>query len=314
MPHGWDLAASAAKLAIHAGLAGACGAALLLLLFPERSGDRRGLVTYGVIGAGLGIAGSLLYFLVQIGTVMGAGPAGMFDGTMAAVLWSTALGTSLAFRIGGFLLAALALPAYARFDRIDDGPALPRRLALGLVMLAAALLVAAGSASAGHTAVIGPLAQFGLLVHAVAAAVWVGSLPPLLRRVRQGEPPVCLADALRRFGDVARWAVVLVLIAGAWSVLRLVELPKGLWASPWGLLLCGKVVLTGGLLVLAALNRGRWVPALAAHDRESDAASTAAAPPRRALRRSILAELVLAGLVLILTGQLSTVYGPDGNH
>lgn len=314
MPGAWDLAASAAKFLVHAGLAGLCGAILLLLLFAQRPGTRRGLVTYGVAGSALGLLGSGLFFLVQVGTVLGRGAAGMLDGPMAAILWTTPLGTSLAFRGSGFGLAVLSLAAYDRFDRIDDGPPLPRRLALALIGLAAAVLVGAGSAHAGHTAVVGPWTQLALAAHAVAAGAWIGALPPLLWMTFR-EAPAELAAALRRFGDVARGIVAVLLVAGTWMTVQLVVLPQGLWGSPWGLLLTGKLALTGLLLALAGANRYRWVPGLAAGAASRAGIPLGATPGEAglALRRSILAELLLGTALLLLTGQLSTVFGPEGH-
>jgi putative copper export protein len=54
------------------------------------------------------------------------------------------------------------------------------------------------------------------------------------------------------------------------------------------------------LMVLAVLNRWRWVPALAA----------GVVPARAALRRSLTGEYLLIAAVLAATAALTTFYSP----
>ena len=70
---------------------------------------------------------------------------------------------------------------------------------------------------------------------------------------------------------------------------------------PYGELLAAKVIGFGLLLGLAALNKWRWVPALAAGE-------TAA---RAALRRSIATEYALIAAVLSITAVLTAFYSPE---
>jgi putative copper resistance protein D len=70
---------------------------------------------------------------------------------------------------------------------------------------------------------------------------------------------------------------------------------------PYGLLLRAKLGLFALLMVLAAVNRWRLTPALAA----------SVAPARSALRRSIVAEYLLITVVLAVTAMLTTLYSPD---
>ena len=85
--------------------------------------------------------------------------------------------------------------------------------------------------------------------------------------------------------------------------LVLIPTPPG-WRAVYGLLLLGKLAAFGLLLLLAAWNRWRAVPALAAED--LPAASAAA----KALRRTIAIEYLLIVAVFATTAVLTTFYSP----
>ena len=76
----------------------------------------------------------------------------------------------------------------------------------------------------------------------------------------------------------------------------------GIFRHVYGELLLLKLLLFGLLMVLAAGNKWRLVPALAAPARAVNAAS--------ALRRSVAAEFVLMAGVLTVTATLTTLYSP----
>jgi len=86
---------------------------------------------------------------------------------------------------------------------------------------------------------------------------------------------------------------LLVLIAGS---------PLAALETGWGRLLALKLLAVAGLLGLAALNKLRLTPALAAG--RSGAAE--------ALRGSIAAEAALALAVLVLTAAMTVLGGPSG--
>ena len=91
--------------------------------------------------------------------------------------------------------------------------------------------------------------------------------------------------------------------AGARGRVRAVEIPghaAELTGSAYGRVMCVKLVFVAGLRSLGAFNKTRLTPRLEAGD----------AAAARALNRSIRAEMMLAGLILITTAALTTLLGP----
>jgi putative copper export protein len=90
------------------------------------------------------------------------------------------------------------------------------------------------------------------------------------------------------------------LAAGACLLVELLHHAADLWGSGYGRMLLAKLLLVAGLLALAALNHLRLTPRLLAYDRSA----------LKALRRSIRAEIALAGIILLVTAALTTLAGP----
>jgi putative copper resistance protein D len=150
------------------------------------------------------------------------------------------------------------------------------------------------------------------ILHALAAAAWVGALVAfvgLLTPRRQAfEALAATTDALRRFSPLGVGLVATLLVTGVVNGWFLVgtHVPMALH-DPYGQLLALKLVLFAGMLALAALHRQRSIPALVAR------ISTHAFPADDALgslRRSILAEALFGFLVLALVAWFGTLEPP----
>lgn len=154
----------------------------------------------------------------------------------------------------------------------------------------------------GHTAVsplrllLAPL----LLVHVAAAAFWLGSLGPMRRLAALG-PGDEAARVVAAFSRVAVWLVPLIPLAGLGMALLLLPGVQALW-TPYAGLLGVKIALFAGLMLLAALNRLRFAPAMA----RADAAATAS------FRRTVLIEYLLIAVTLAVTAMLTGLYSPSG--
>jgi copper transport protein len=274
---GWAASEFLQRFLVHAALLFGAGGALFRLLVAEPPARVRQWQ------AGLAMAGvpcALLAIGVQGGTMLAAPfPAGLFD----AGTWRAALGSTPTLRAIG-VATGLAM-AWAGLQ----GTAPPARaLGAGGVALAAGCLALSGHAAAGGTAM-----QALLAAHALAGCFWLGALPPLLGLLARGDGSA--TAALRRFSVLALPAVALLLLAGVVQGARHLPDPGALVASRYGLLLLAKTLLFALLLALAALNRRRLVPALAAGRAE-------AVPP---LRRSIRGEVALGAAVLGVTAVLA---------
>lgn len=155
-----------------------------------------------------------------------------------------------------------------------------------------------------------PIHLIGDIVHAVAAAAWVGALVPFAWLLwRAGEAPfehqLTLYRALHGFAGIGSFLVGLILITGLMNSVFLVGVPgwRLMLTDPYGQLLSAKIVLFCAMIGLAASNRFRLTPAL-------DAALKGASSPAAAisrLRASVLLETTAAFLVLALVAWLGAL-------
>ena len=173
------------------------------------------------------------------------------------------------------VLAALLVPAAPLARRRGGTPAL---LGLALLALVPPLL-------AGHAASAGDhrLAQAAVVVHVLAAALWVGGLGAL---VLSGDPAVAV-----RFSPLALVCAAVVTGSGLLSGWLRLSAPSAL-GSGYGLLLVAKTALLLLLLAAGARHRGRTLPALAAGE-------------AGAFRRLALGETAVMAVVVALAVALS---------
>ncbi len=174
-----------------------------------------------------------------------------------------------------------------------------RALASGWIVTGAVIAIS-GFAVTGHVATAAPrwLTAPALALHVLCAAFWIGALLPLYRRL--GDEPAAAALTVTRFSHVAVAMVGALLAAGVIITCIQVRTPAGLVDTAYGQRLLAKLALVAGLLLLAALNKWRFTPQLAGGDRNASAA----------LRRAIIAELALAGGVLVITAMLGQTPPP----
>jgi copper transport protein len=253
----------------------AAGGALFVLCIARFPAERTVLGAAGALAIVAAIAG--------IG-LQGADMADTSFGSLAAwrtgMLSSAGLSTSVA--VAGALLIAIAAP-------LSQGRA---RLVL---FLGGAIAAIASLPLTGHAITAQPtaVAVAALAAHALAAAFWIGSLAALLALVGRVPSDVAVLKRFSRWGMIA--VAVLVIAGVTFAVLQLRSLEE-LFGSRYGLLISGKAVLLLALLLLAALNRFRWLPRLA----------------RSALHWSIAGELALAACVIAITAVLVQTPPPHG--
>lgn len=183
--------------------------------------------------------------------------------TIDALINGTATGTAGKFRVAALLAA---LPAIGMLR------ASPRLLStalscLGAVALGSLAWTGHGAADEGSAGILHLAADIG---HLLAAGVWVGALVGLVlllcrARLRSEDQHVRIAlahHALASFATVGTFTVAVILLTGlvnSW-VLVGVENISLLWDSLYGRLLILKLVIFGGMLGLAGLNRWRSKP------------------------------------------------------
>jgi copper transport protein len=269
---------------------------LAVLIWLARFGVYLGLFV-GVGGAffaawiGQGLSGSTVSRgALAIGLVSAVASLGLqgldllnlpLGGIAASAPWTSALATSL----GPSLLMAIGAMAIAGYAWKN-----PRIAGVStiLAMAGAGLSLAVS----GHAATASPqwLTRPSLFLHGVAAAYWIGALAPLAAMVRQRNNG--LPRALKQFSGLAIPLVGLLVLSGL--VLSIIQLGsvRALIETQYGILLSIKLSLVILLLGLAALNRFRFTPAVAANYENT-----------RSLLRSILLECVLAvGILAVVAG------------
>lgn len=266
---GLTLARAARDLALLV----AAGAALFALAIARFPGER--LV--------LGVAGLLAAF-AALGCIGVHGAAMMDAAPTSFEAWRSGLHSSFGLSACVAAVGAVGIAAGA--------------LAAGAVratlLLAGALAVIASLPLTGHAMTAKPtaVAVAALAVHGLTAAFWIGSLVALfaITSTRATDN----AAVLHRFSRWAMMAVALLVIAGITFVVLQLRSPSELFESDYGWLVVGKAFFLGLLLVLASLNRFRWLPML-----ERGARAAAAR-----LRWSIAGEVALAVCVIGVTAVL----------
>ncbi len=237
----------------------------------------------------------------------------LFTGSLAEGLKMENLGavaTGMALGKAALVRAGAAGAAFVLLLLLSPGPlSWIGTAALGLVATVGLAWMGHGAAGEGPTGWIQLTAD---ILHLIAAAVWIGALLGLLKLLVVRPQTEAAADtarsALERFSGIGSAIVAVLLLTGVingWVLIGPDRLDS-LWTSPYGRLLLLKVLLFGGMLVLAASNRFRLTPGLgkALHSGEETGAALGA------LRRSIALELALGIAILALVAWLGVLAPP----
>ena len=283
---GWAITAIIAKAVGYGAALLAMGGPLFVLVFRSSSNDVRQLARkVAVIAALIGLAVLALRFGIRAARISGMGLSGAVDPMMLGFVWDSPLGAAAIWRgAGELLIVALLIRGIVG-------------LSAGLI---GALLIAVSYTFVGHS--LGDprwLLASLLTLHLLAAAFWIGALLPLRHAVGQPEG----ARLLHRFGNVASLTVALLVVVGLIFAWLMTGSFSNLLSTAYGKTLLAKLGVVSGLMALAALNKWRFVPALAS--------GTPAAVPH--LRRSIQIEAIAVLLILMATATLTSITTPPVN-
>jgi putative copper export protein len=136
-------------------------------------------------------------------------------------------------------------------------------------------------------------------VHVAAVAFWFGALLPL-HAIASAEPAQVAGATIARFSRTALRSVPLIFVCGLLLSVLLIRSFAEL-RTPYGGIVVGKAVAFGALMALAAANKWRYGPRIAA----GDAAAAAT------FKRTAAAEWALIAAVLVATALLTTLYAPE---
>lgn len=168
------------------------------------------------------------------------------------------LPTSSAWLVTGGIAAAVA---------VGSAGTLTWGRSVGLFVAAVGGLLPA--AASGHSAAGGShdIATDSLLLHIVAAALWVGGL--LATLLVATSAPRVLRTALPRFSTLAGWCWAVLALSGLVNLAVRVGVDPRALLTPYGAIVVGKTVALAALGLLGLLHRRRTVPA-SARGRTSD--------------------------------------------
>ncbi len=240
------------------------------------------------------------------------------------VLIGTQLGMVLALRAGLLALAALVCVGSRLRSRLSRGLSMgsslasrPARSLYAPVSILGGLSVASFAWS-GHGSIgSGSGSQVHLaadVLHLLTAGTWIGALLPMsvlsVQALRSRSPTEAadVARGLARFSFFGAAVVLILILSGLVNSGFLIGAGRwrALFATGYGIALLVKVALFGLMLILASRHRYRTTPALQRVLAErSDGAAIL-----RQLRATIIAETVLAFLVLADVAVLGTLEPP----
>ncbi|TAK68449.1 MAG: copper resistance protein CopD [Actinomycetota bacterium] len=241
------------------------------------------------------------------GVVSPQGRADLVRAAVAAGVWALAavisIPLTLADALGVGLSDALARDTFATYGwSVTENVASAAGAVIALIVLVGAvttstvglagvwavlaLLGVAGTGLAGHAASYGShdLALTSGVVHAAAAAVWVGGLAAMLLHGWRGDPG--LPASVRRFGRLATGCVLALALSGLGNAWTRLDDPGQLLSTGYGRLVVVKTALLLCLVLVAATVRTRIAPTLAT-----------GAPRRDFLRWATLEIVLLATAV-----------------
>ena len=281
------------------------GAPLFLLYsFKGADGPNLGWARPALSLAAVVVAvGSLAALVAQTAVMAGSLSEAVKPASLSFMITGTDLGMAMVVR------AAVALVGLVAVVALKPGRA-PWRLTV-----AAGLIIAASFAWTGHGAATeGPGGLLHLvadIVHAVAAALWLGALAALtillLRRTAPDDPAI--HRALHGFAGLGTLAVILLALTGlvnSWFLVGLARIGD-LGANLYGQLLIAKLVLFTLMLALAAGNRFRLTPVLGS-------VLAGGEDPGQALhrlRRSVVAETLVGAVLLAVVAVMGTLAPPS---
>lgn len=251
------------------------------------------------------LGASLAQLLTQTAALFETSLTGAVGAPAAELLTQTEWGRLWMWRIGLLILTGLliALPTLVRLRRNRHR----QRLASGAHWLAllASIGVLLSLSLTSHAAATPGIAQLALvndMLHICAAAIWVGGLfhliiatPLFIHGMPQSARRAALMRLVRRFSVAAALSVGILILTGAYSAWAQVTALAAL-STPYGTALIVKVALIAPLLLLGAVNL-IWV-----RPRLRGSGSGA-----RWLRRIVVGEVVLAVLVILSVGFLTSL-------
>ena len=279
-------------------------------LYNLTSAERQSVLPFRTVSAvlaALGLALSALGIAAITAGMAGVSLSEIDRETLDMVITQTAIGTAWLVR-----MAALAIVLLGAIVSARRYPAVLFAVCTGAAAVALASLAWTGHGAASEGRV-GLVHLWADIFHLLAAGAWIGGIAAfgflLLRSMAAMTPEHlhlthCALDRFSVIGSLLVGAIVASGLVNSYMLIgpmHIVDLPSTLY----GRLFLTKLSLFALMLVLAAANRFRLTPALAAALGQGDTARAVAA-----LRRSIAWEAAAALTILGLVAWMGTLTPP----
>jgi putative copper resistance protein D len=259
------------------------------------------------------IASGVAWFALVAAVIMDRPLAGLIaDDALWAVATATRFGEVSMLRLGCAVLLLVIGATRMRPQSAWRGPA---AVVLALGLAASVAWTGHSGAAPGERGVVQVSAD---ALHLIAAAGWLGALPPLALLFAQqansaGTTPLAAYRITRRFSVFGVGIVAVLIVSGAINSYALVGSVPALFASSYGRLVLVKIGLFLAMAALATANRfTHQIPTA-----QTSATVLSAAAWRR-LRRNAIAEfslgMIAIGAVAALGMMAPVAYGPGAMH
>ncbi|MDX6349589.1 MAG: copper transport protein [Streptomyces sp.] len=333
-----------ARYISYSGYALLVGAAVFLGACWPRGATLRPMRRLVVGGWAAMVAATLALLMLRAPYANGGGLGDALDLSAVRDVLDTRPGAALLSRLlllaAGAVFIAVLFGTYAKREDPVERQDLAWGLAIGGTVVAGGLAATWAMAEHASVGIQSSIAMPVDVLHLLAMAVWLGGLVALLTALFKGQDTQGIErEAVQRFSRIGFGAVVTLVSTGVYQSWRQVGSWNALVSTSYGQLLCVKVGLVVLLVELAWLSR-RWTGRLGEAGRAT--ATTAAAkvpvgaraaggderadqlarqeaalartrakkardadPERTGLRKSVLAEVVVAVAVLAVTTVLT---------
>ena len=289
----WEIAQLLTRWLLYFGISSVVGGLFAFCLLRQQSALLSRIKGYVRGGALIGVAATIAYFFILVGGTMEEGLWLMFDPMMVSIYWDSPAGSTLIANVIGYCLVIIASFTLGSDHAFSLWPF--SRLSLMVASLGIASLIYSFSLT-GHATAQAWYYQIIFFAHILIAAWWLGLLFPLWLVIRSATAEES-NKVLEHFGKLAAYAVLVLIVCGAWMSFILTGW-QGLFSTDYGFWLLVKLALVVAILVMAAYHKLHLVPLILERGNTT------------LIQKSILMEKMIASSILVVTAIFTTFVGP----
>ncbi len=273
-----------ARVMFYAATAAVIGGLFLRGLSESHTGIVEWLRCYIRWGSVIGMISIVISCSSQLFMFGGLSISSLSDWDTLTMLLNSTLGWSWGLAFTGFLGCFIG-----SLDKIKDSTRLQ-------LITSGTFVVVLSFGLTGHLVDSQWYEHLYLLIHVIAISMWLGALLPLWKVTTIADLDL-MCRIMLKFGKVALIFIPVLLVAGLFMLLFLLGDLRLLFQHSYGQTMLAKLFAVTLLLGLGALNKLVLVPRLPAVDIVYR------------LRKSIVIEMVVGGLVLGLTALATAIIG-----